>query len=123
LPTRYDTLTAEQTAALARYRARWAAIRRSTASADRGAAEAAVRLAYRAAGFEPPTRLVWCESPIALAKAALRPSRADGPNIRPALIDRPRRLVAARGRLVLRRIFEVLRKSDAGDVGASEGSA
>ena len=98
MPTRYDTLTAEQTAALARYRARWAAIRRSTASADRGAAEAGVRLAYRAAGFEPPTRLVWCESPIALAKAALRPSRADGPNIRPALIDRPRRQVAARVR-------------------------
>jgi hypothetical protein len=98
LPTRYETLTPEQTAALARYRARWAAIRRSTAAADRGAAEEGVRLAYRAAGFEPPSRFVWCESPVALSIAALRPSRADGPNIRPALIDGPRRQVAARVR-------------------------
>jgi hypothetical protein len=96
LPTRYETLTPEQTAALARYRARWTAIRRSTASADRGAAEEGVRLAYRAAGFAPPARLVWCESPVALSMAALRPSREDGPNIRPQLIDRPRRQVAAR---------------------------
>jgi hypothetical protein len=95
LPTRYETLTPEQTAALARYRARWAAIRRSTASADRAAAEEGVRLAYRAAGFEPPARLVWCESPVALSMAALRPSRTDGPNIRPAVVDRPRRQVAA----------------------------
>jgi hypothetical protein len=101
LPTRYETLTPEQTAALARYRARWAAIRRSTASADRGAAEEGVRLAYRTAGLEPPSRFVWCESPVALSMAALRPSRADGPNIRPAVIDRPRRKVAA---LVRKRI-------------------
>jgi hypothetical protein len=101
LPTRYETLTPDQTAALARYRARWAAIRRSTAPADRAAAEEGVRLAYRAAGFEPPARLVWCESPVALSIAALRPSRADGPNIRPAVVDRPRRQVAA---LVRKRI-------------------
>ena len=107
MPTRYETLTPEQTAALARYRARWTAIRRSTASADRGAAEQGVRLAYRAAGLEPPARFVWCESPIALSMAALRPSRADGPNIRPQIVDRPRRQVAA---LVRKRIHARVRR-------------
>ena len=83
-------------AALSSYRARWAAIRRSTEPADRGAAEEGVRLAYRAAGLKPPARLVWCEGPVALSHLALRPSRADGPNVKPAIVDRPRRQVAAR---------------------------
>jgi Domain of unknown function (DUF6745) len=106
LPTRYETLTPEQTAALKRYRARWTAIRRSTVPADRPAAEEGVRRAYRAAGFEPPARFVWCESPVALSKAALRPSRADGPNILPALVDRPRRRVAG---LVRKRVHRRVR--------------
>ncbi len=95
MPTEDQALTPEQTAALSRYRARWAAIRRSTAPADRGAAEDGARLAYRAAGFEAPARLVWCESPVALSHDARQASRADGPNIRSAIVDRLRRQAAA----------------------------
>jgi hypothetical protein len=98
LPTEDDALTSEQRAALTRYRARWASIRRSTAPADRDAAEEGVRLAYRAAGLDPPARLVWCESPIALSNLARRASTADGPNVKSAIINRPRRQVAARVR-------------------------
>jgi Domain of unknown function (DUF6745) len=96
-----DALSAEQTAALERYRARWAAIRRSTERADRKAAEDGARLAYRLAGLAPPARFVWCESPLALARLAGRASRADGANVRSAVVDRPRRKVvtAVRRRL------------------------
>jgi uncharacterized protein DUF6745 len=98
LPTRDEALAPEQTVALDRYRARWAAMRRSTAPADRCAAEEGVRLAYRAAGFKPPMRLVWCQSPIALCHLTRRATRADGPNVKSALIHRLRRQVAARVR-------------------------
>lgn len=101
LPTEHSALTPEQTAALARYRARWAAIRRSTEAADRDAAEEGVRLAYHAAGLDPPDRLVWCESPVALSALARKASHADGPNVRSVIIERLRRQVAA---LVRRRI-------------------
>src|SRR5215475_7744043 len=73
-----ETLTAEQTAALERYRARWAALKRSTASADRSAAAEGVQLAYQAAGLKHPARLVWCGSPVALSHLASRASRGDG---------------------------------------------
>ena len=95
MPTEDKALTSEQTAALGFYRARWAAIRRSTAPADRGAAEEGVRLAYHAAGLKQPARLVWCHSPIALSHLAHRASHADGPNVKSALIHRLRRQVAA----------------------------
>ena len=85
LPIEHNALTAEQTAALSRYRARWAAIRRSIEPADRNAAEEGVRLAYCAAGLAPPARLVWCGSPIALAHRA---SRADGVNLKPVIIEK-----------------------------------
>jgi hypothetical protein len=94
-------LAPEQTAALSGYRARWAAIRRSTEPADRSTAEEAVRLAYHAAGFRPPARLVWCDGPVALSHLACRASRADGPNVKSAVVDRLRRKVAA---LVSRRV-------------------
>ena len=95
LPTEYKALTPAQTAVLRDYRARWAAIRRSTEPADRSAAEEGVRLAYNAAGLKPPTRLVWCESPLALFQLAGLASRDDGPNVKSAIIHRPRRPVAA----------------------------
>jgi len=95
LPTEHKALAPEQVAALGSYRARWAAIRRCTKPADRGAAEEGVRLAYRAAGLKPPARLVWCEGPVALSNLALRPSRADGPNVKPKVVDRLRRQGAA----------------------------
>jgi hypothetical protein len=107
--TEDNALTPEQRAALARYRARWTAIGRSTEPADRGAAEAGVRLAYRAVGLEPPARIVWCDSPVALSRLAQRISRGDGPNVRWALIDRLRRRFAAqiRQRLPRRALAEV----------------
>jgi hypothetical protein len=88
-------LTAEQRIALGDFRVRWAAIRRSTAPADRSTAEAAVQLAYHAAGLVPPARIVWCGGPVALAELARRVSRDDGRNVRAALIDRVHRRVAA----------------------------
>jgi hypothetical protein len=96
LPTEYKALTTEQTAALRDYRARWAVIRRSTEPADRGAAEEGVRLAYHAAGLKPPTRVVWCDSPVALFELARRASRADGANVKFAFLRRMQRQLAAR---------------------------
>ncbi|HUO00083.1 MAG TPA: hypothetical protein VMU69_28090 [Bradyrhizobium sp.] len=95
LPTECRTLTAEQTAALPDYRARWAGIRRSTAPADRGAAEEGVRLAYHAAGLKLPARFVWCDSPLAMFELTRRASRADGANVKSALVHRLRRELAA----------------------------
>jgi hypothetical protein len=48
---------------------KWLAIGLSTQPADRGCAEAGVRLAYRAANLGPPVHLVWFESPLAGALA------------------------------------------------------
>ena len=96
LPIESRALTPEQTAALARYRARWAAIRRSTAAADHSAAEEGVKLAYGAAGLTPPARIVWCESPRTMSEAACVASRTDGCNVKSRLVDRVRRQVTAR---------------------------
>jgi len=110
--TRLEALTAEQTAALERYRARWAAIKRSTEPADRDAAEEGARLAYSLAGPAPPARFVWCESPIALARLAGRPSRADGVNVRSIVVDRSRRKVAAAvGRRLTRRVRAMVERT------------
>lgn len=96
--TEHWALTAEQTAALVRYRARWLAIRRSTEPADRDAAEEGVRLAYQAANLRPPLHMVWCDSPVALSDRASRASCADGPNVKSGVIDRLRQRTAARVR-------------------------
>src|SRR5689334_12198571 len=95
LPTEHEALTAREAAALGTFRARWRAIRRSTEPADRGAAEGGVRLAYRAAGLAPPERIVWCNSPIALAHLALRSTAADGGNVKAAIMQRLRRQATA----------------------------
>lgn len=106
LPTEYMALSPEQTAALSRYRERWAGIRRSTAPAERAAAEEGVRLAYRAAALAPPARLVWCESPVALSRLTRRISPADGRSVTSALIDRLHGQVAS---AVARRIDKRVR--------------
>jgi hypothetical protein len=90
LPTEYDTLTPEQAAALGHYRARWAAIRRSTEPADRSAAEQGVRRAYHAAALKLPVRCVWCEGPAALSALTQRIALADGANVKSALLHRLR---------------------------------
>jgi len=113
LPIEYDALTPEQTAALEAYRTRWATIRRSTEPADRGAAEEGVRLAYHAAALKPPARYVWCEGPVALSHQTRRISRADGANVKSAVIHRLHRQVAS---LVGRRVSKRVRTAVAGVV-------
>jgi hypothetical protein len=105
-PTEVRALTPEQTAALSGYQARWTAIRRSTEPVDRNAAEEGVRLAYHAAGLRPPTRLVWCDSPVGLSRLARRISAADGASVKSAMIDRLRRQIAS---LVGRRVHTRVR--------------
>ncbi|MGJ4944605.1 DUF6745 domain-containing protein [Bradyrhizobium sp. HKCCYLS1011] len=90
-----ETLSADQTAMLGRYRARWTAIRRSTEAADRDAAEEGVRLAYRAVGLEPPAHLIWCDGPVTLLREARRPSRADGPHVGSFIVGQLRRQTLA----------------------------
>ena len=109
LPTEYYTLTPGQTAALVPYRAKWTAIRRSTEPADRRGAEEGARLAYRAAGLKPPSRMVWCGGPVTLYHLTRRISRADGANVNSALIYRLHREVASLvGRCVHRRVRAVV---------------
>jgi len=50
---------------------RWRRIAAETAPADRAAAEAGVRLAYRAAGLAGPERIVWAGSPRAAVAAVM----------------------------------------------------
>ncbi|WP_225801606.1 DUF6745 domain-containing protein [Streptomyces sp. NK15101] len=44
---------------------RWRAVAAATGPADRAAAEAGVRVAYRSAGLAPPERVLWADSPLA----------------------------------------------------------
>jgi hypothetical protein len=60
------TLNATQREALGVYRDRWCEFGRSTAAADRDAAELAIADMYRAARLRPP-HVVWCGSPLSLA--------------------------------------------------------
>jgi len=76
-----NTLTPEQIAALRLYSERWTKIRRSTLPADRASAQDGVRLAYRAAGLEPPHRIEWCRGPIELAELAAHVTRDHGANV------------------------------------------
>ncbi len=80
----------ELQAALALHRVQWEAQALSTAPADRSAAEHGVELAYRAAGLAPPDRIVWCASPIEMARVweAARHGTAIGANLRATIVDR-----------------------------------
>lgn len=64
------TLTLAHRATLAEAADEWAAIAATTGSADRAAAEAAIRDAYRAAGLVEPSKILWYDSPLAAAVAA-----------------------------------------------------
>ena len=67
---RLERLTSAQEAQLPQIRDKWLAIGLSTERADRARAEQGVRLAYRRAGLEEPTILIWLESPMAGAIGA-----------------------------------------------------
>lgn len=82
-------------ALLAEHKERWARLRRSTAPVDRQSAEEGVALAYAAAGYPRPPRIVWGGGPIDIARRWSRTPRGErtGGNLRSALIDRLRREV------------------------------
>src|SRR3990167_2872753 len=61
---RIDALTAEQEARFAEYRDRWTEIGLCTEPANRARAERGIALAYRRGGIVPPSRIVWCGSPL-----------------------------------------------------------
>jgi len=63
-------LTSDQLALLPVIRDKWLALGLSTAPADRPAAEAAIRRAYRRAGLDEPALTIWLASPMAGAIGA-----------------------------------------------------
>lgn len=65
-------------------------MRLSTEAVDRQAAEIGIGLAYKAAGFAPPERIVWCKGPNELAEAwcrSLHDSKSSL-NVKTAIVDR-----------------------------------
>ncbi|MCT4353304.1 hypothetical protein M5362_09190 [Streptomyces sp. Je 1-79] len=67
---------------------RWRAVAAATGTADRTAAEAGVRLAYRTAGLAAPERIVWADSPRA-AVGILRELTDAGRSVRDEVRTRP----------------------------------
>jgi hypothetical protein len=57
--------------------------------ADRDAAQEGVRLAYKIAGLPPPTRIIWCNGPMDLAKSLARAAHAPsiGVNVKAKIFD------------------------------------
>jgi len=77
-------LTPAQLARIPEVRDQWLATGLSTERADRPRAEAGVRLAYEAAGLEPPKIIVWLDSPMAgtIGAALLSGTKAAGAQVR-----------------------------------------
>ncbi|MFF8275681.1 DUF6745 domain-containing protein [Streptomyces lateritius] len=67
---------------------KWRAVAAATGAADRAAAEAGVRLAYRTAGLVEPERVVWADSPRA-AVTAVRGLTDAGRSVRDEVRTRP----------------------------------
>ena len=67
---RLTALTTDQATLLPAIRDEWMAVGLSTIPADRVAAEEGVKLAYRAAGLDPPRIIIWLNSPMAGAIGA-----------------------------------------------------
>ncbi|WP_179199616.1 DUF6745 domain-containing protein [Streptomyces sp. NRRL B-24572] len=67
---------------------RWRAVAAATGPADRAAAEAGVRSAYRSAGLAPPERVLWADSPLA-AVTLLRGLTHAGRSVRDEVRTRP----------------------------------
>lgn len=63
-------LTLAHRATLAEAADEWAAVAAETGAADRAAAEAGIRQAYRTAGLPEPSKILWYDSPLAAAVAA-----------------------------------------------------
>ncbi|WUT33105.1 hypothetical protein OG392_31095 [Streptomyces sp. NBC_00691] len=69
-------------------RDRWRSVAAATGPADRAAAEAGVRLAYRTAGLAAPERVLWADSPLA-AVALVRGLDGRGRSVRDEVRTRP----------------------------------
>ena len=71
---------------------RWSALLTSTAPIDRTVAEDAIRQSYQAAGLSPPERIVWCGSPVQIAKELAAASASDciGDNVKEQIFEAPR---------------------------------
>ncbi|GGV06533.1 hypothetical protein GCM10010275_53210 [Streptomyces litmocidini] len=67
---------------------KWRAVAAATGPADRAAAEAGVRLAYRSAGLAGPERILWADSPLA-AVTLLRGLTGTGRSVRDEVRTRP----------------------------------
>ncbi|MEU6624139.1 DUF6745 domain-containing protein [Streptomyces litmocidini] len=67
---------------------KWRAVAAATGPADRAAAEAGVRLAYRSAGLAEPERILWADSPLA-AVTLLRGLAGTGRSVRDEVRTRP----------------------------------
>ncbi len=67
---------------------KWRAVAAATGPADRAAAEAGVRLAYRSAGLAEPERILWADSPLA-AVALLQDLTGTGRSVRDEVRTRP----------------------------------
>ncbi|MFK0225313.1 DUF6745 domain-containing protein [Streptomyces sp. NPDC090303] len=67
---------------------RWRAVAAATGPADRAAAEAGVRLAYRTAGLAEPERVLWADSPLA-AVTLVRALADRGRSVRDEVRTRP----------------------------------
>lgn len=95
--TRLEQLTPGQSSKLSAYRDQWAAVRIGPEAGDRDAAFEGVRLAYTAAGLEPPASIEWCGGPAELGAEWLnaRSSLNAGANVRSAVIDAVRARVNA----------------------------
>ncbi|MGW6390918.1 DUF6745 domain-containing protein [Streptomyces sp. NPDC055103] len=67
---------------------KWRAVAAATGPADRAAAEAGIRLAYRTAGLAEPARVLWADSPLA-AVALVRGLTDPGRSVRDEVRTRP----------------------------------
>jgi len=63
---RIEALMSEQEAKFGDYAREWIGYGTCTDRADRPRAEAAIRAMYEAGGIKPPTRIVWCDSPLSM---------------------------------------------------------
>ncbi|MFE0738012.1 DUF6745 domain-containing protein [Streptomyces sp. NPDC058855] len=66
----------------------WRAVAAATRPAERAAAEAGVRLAYRTAGLAAPERVLWAPSPLAAVRL-IRELTDRGPSVREEVRTRP----------------------------------
>ncbi|MEU0527251.1 DUF6745 domain-containing protein [Streptomyces niveus] len=67
---------------------KWRGVAAATGAADRPAAEAGIRLAYRKAGLAEPERIVWADSPLA-ALTAVRSLTEQGRSVRDEVRTKP----------------------------------